>query len=197
MRIEDALLYLVVREEDMLGRDVGVFCREAIAGGVDIIQVPSPADDERISEDAVREALAACRQDDALMVVRDDAVLAVAVGADGVHLGSPAAEFGLARTIMGMDSMVGLTSRTLDEARLGQEVGADYLVHLDAGAGSLFGLRELAGTPVYAGGVVTPGDAAECVQSGLLRICVDSTALGIDDVTEKAAEYSRALGRCM
>jgi len=197
MRLEDALLYLVVREEDIRGRDVGVFCRDAIAGGVDVIQMPSVGEGGCRMADEVRAALDACRTDDALLVVSDDAELAASIGADGVHLVSPAAEFGLARAIVGLDRAVGLTARTLAEARLGQEVGADYLVYTDAGAGAFLGLRELAGTPVYAGNIATHDEAAERVEAGLLRICIDSAALGAGDVTERAADYSRALGRCM
>lgn len=196
MRLEDALLYLVVREEDMLNRDVGALCRQAIAGGVDIIQVPPRAQGRELT-DELRQVLAACRDDDALLVVQDDAELAMSLGADGVHLRSPDSEFGMARAIVGMERLVGLSSGTLDEARLAQEVGADYLLYLAADGAPLAGLRELAGTPVYAGGIASPGDAAGRVDVGLLRICVDSGSLGAGDVTGNAAEYSRALGRWM
>jgi thiamine monophosphate synthase len=140
-----------------------------------------------------------CREDDALLIVADRAETAAAVGADGLHLSGGGPEIGMARVVMGGDALVGMTSRTVEEAGLALEVGADYLLHYGGTeCPAVFaGLGRSAGVPLFAAGLDGLEDARRIVEAGIYRLCVDGDRIGQGDTTEALAEYSRVLGRSM
>jgi len=170
-----------------------VLCSGAIAGGVDVVQFSAG-----IEQGALAEAVGVCRDDDALAVVAEDASLAAAVGAAGVHLDSPDASVGLARAMLGGEGIVGLSSRSFEDAQLACEVGADYVLHFAEGGcpvAAFGGCRDLAGLPLYAAGVRSPEDARMLVEQGVYRIGVTADDVDAGRITEHFVEYSRALGR--
>ena len=192
MRLEDSLLYLVLNTP--VSGPVEAFCAAAIAGGVDVVQV-SPdvaADAERLM--AVRDV---CRQSDALLVVSDDPATAQSVAADGLHLSEATGSVGQARAMLGVDSIVGMSTRSGSDAMLGLEVGADYLLHWagTAAPGVFAGLPGAAGQVLFAAGITSIDDAQRVVEGGVYRLCIESDLLAGDNVTESAAAYSRVLGR--
>jgi thiamine-phosphate diphosphorylase len=190
MRLEDA--FLSVTTGGVLPAECAGWCREAIAGGADLIQlVPEGMGTAEIA--AVAEV---CREDDALFVVEERAELAAETGADGVVLGRADGPIAAARAAMGMNALVGLTARSVDEAKLGLALGADYLVFEDElGAASLAAVRSVAVIPVFAGRIEGVARAAELVDTGVFRLCVLGRSIGPDRVREQVAEYSRLLGR--
>ena len=66
-------------------------------------------------------------------MVNDDVELAMEVDADGVHVGQSDMEAGRVREKLGPDKIIGVSARTVEEALLAQERGADYL-----GVGAVF-----------------------------------------------------------
>ena len=193
MTIEDALLYIVIGELSAAGTDLAVICAQAVAGGADIVRIEGG----KVAADAAVRVSEICGRDNALFIVGEDPGLAAAAGAQGVHFGSFDGAIGLARATLGFDAIIGFTTRTVDEARLALELGADYLVH-NAGAGcraAFAALRDDASVPLFAGGISGLEEAAEIVESGIYRLCIDSGTFGGNDVVENVAGYSRLLGR--
>ncbi len=193
MCLEDALLYLILDDPKT---SLPAFCADAIAGGVDVIQVSPAVAGGRDGLMAVRDV---CRRDDALLVIADDAVLAADVEADGVILNSATSSFGQARASIGLDGLVGMATRSNSDALLGLEVGADFLLHW-AGVecpGTFATIPGAAGHPLFAAGLTSLDDAQSIVDRGVYRICLESKMLDEGDVTEQAAAYSRLLGRCI
>lgn len=193
MRVEDALLYLVIDADACERLDLCVCCADAIAAGVDIIQFGAG-----IQTRVLGEAVAVCRRDDALAVVVDDAALAAEIGAAGVHLSSSDLSVGLARALLGGEGLVGLSTHSLEGVQLAAELAADYVLHFaDAGCSmaTFAGCRDLAGLPIYAGGVQSPADAATLVEQGVYRIGVTVPG-GVDgEVGDYFLAFSRVLGR--
>ncbi len=191
MRLEDALLYLIL---DDAVDEPDAFCAAAIAGGVDVVHASAQSAGGSEGLAALREV---CRRDDALFVISDDADIAAEVGADGLHLSSATASVGQARAVIGMDGIVGMSTRSSSDAMLGLEVGADYLLHwAGTGCPSAFsGLPGAAGHPLFAAGLLSIDDAQEVVERGVYRLCIKSKLLAGDDVTGQAAAFSRVLGR--
>jgi len=195
VRLEDAFLCLVLDVAAVPADGVPDLCAAAIAGGADMLRLRGAA---AAGREAVARAVTVCRRDDALLVIGGDAALAREVGADGLHLDAADAAIAEARSLLGEGGMVGLSSRTRDEARLAVAVGADYLVH-EAGVRCRSDFADLgarAGIPLFAGGIAGVEEAGRMVEAGLLRLCLDAGRLDpAGDLTRQVAAYSRLLGR--
>ncbi|WP_372670163.1 thiamine phosphate synthase [Amycolatopsis kentuckyensis] len=129
-RLDAARLYLCTDARTSRG-DLASFADAALAGGVDIIQLRdktggSPL--EAAQEIAALEVLAeACARHGALLSVNDRADVALAVGADVLHLGQDDIPVGLARRILGEDVVIGRSTHSLDQAlAAAAEPGVDY-----------------------------------------------------------------------
>jgi hypothetical protein len=192
VRLEDAFLYLIVAAEARPAQRLVGLCRGAIAGGADIIHLRGKAGDA-----GLRDVVAACRDEGALCVVADDAALAAAAGADGVHLDGADGAVGAARTVLGPSGLIGVSTRTLDGVRLALEVGADYVLHwggVDAPA-AFAAVGRGAGGFLYAAGIDSLETAGRVVAAGVCRLCVDAARLDENRITEETASYARLLGR--
>jgi len=189
MRLEDALLYLILEKEPSGG--AGAFCEAAIAGGVDVIHLGRGMVGAAA---AVREV---CCRNDALFIVSDDPAVAVANKADGTHISDASEPVGQYRAIMGDQGLVGVSTHSRNDALLALEMGVDYLLHWEGAAcGAAFAtLPGAAGNALFAAGLAGLDDARAVVDSGIYRLCIDAAALEGDDVTARAAAYSRILGR--
>ncbi len=100
---------------------------EALAGGVDVLQLREKHEsDERIL-DAARTFRRLCDDHDALFVVNDRADLALAAGADGVHVGQADEAVAAVRTHVGTDLLIGLSTHSHEQLAAGLETDADYV----------------------------------------------------------------------
>ncbi|MBA2504552.1 MAG: thiamine phosphate synthase [Thermoleophilaceae bacterium] len=117
-----ARLYLVL-EAEAAERVVPA----AIAGGVDMVQLRdrSLSDDELVAH--ARVLASVCREASVPFLVNDRPDLAVAGGADGVHVGQDDLPVAQARAIVGADRLVGLSTHAPAELDAGLRSGADYL----------------------------------------------------------------------
>jgi thiamine-phosphate pyrophosphorylase len=65
--------------------------------------------------------------DDAILIINDDVGVALAVNADGVHLGSDDVSYDAARERLGKDKIIGITTRNAEDAAKAESLGADYV----------------------------------------------------------------------
>ncbi|SPM29168.1 Thiamine monophosphate synthase, partial [Mycobacterium terramassiliense] len=133
-RLAAARLYLCTDARRELG-DLADFVDAALAGGVDIVQLrdKGSAGERRFGPLEARDELAACeilaeaaRRHGALFAVNDRADIARASGADVLHLGQRDLPLGVAREIVGPDTIIGLSSHDPDQAAAAAASGADY-----------------------------------------------------------------------
>lgn len=134
-RLQHARLYLCTDARRERG-DLAEFAEAALAGGVDIIQLRdkgSPGEqrfgplEARAELAALAVLAAACRRHHALLAVNDRADLAVAAGADVLHLGQDDLPVPLARRIVGDRMLIGRSTHDVDQARdAAAEQGVDY-----------------------------------------------------------------------
>ncbi|MEA2143482.1 MAG: thiamine-phosphate pyrophosphorylase [Solirubrobacteraceae bacterium] len=99
----------------------------ALAGGADLVQLRDKVagDDELLA--AATWARDRCTAAGALFVLNDRPDLAVAAGADGVHVGQDDMPVARARAIVGDDAIVGLSTHSIAQADAGARSGADYI----------------------------------------------------------------------
>ena len=167
--------------------------RAAVEGGATVIQLRLKG----ASTEEVISTGAAFRELDATFVVNDDVQAAIALGADGVHLGrkDPGAETAIAAGLM-----LGTSASSVDEAKAGEALGAAYI-----GAGPVWetptkpdadppiglgGLTEICGAvsiPVVAIGGIDAGNAAECIGAGAFGVAVVRAAADARAVSEALA----------
>lgn len=180
----------------------------AVAGGVDWLQVRERGLDgaellafAEAAAGAARDA--AARAGHALQVIvnrRSD--VALAIGAEGVHLGFDAVGTEVARQLLGPDALLGVSCHAPEEVHAA--AGASY-AHLapifpplskaaSRPALGLGALRAAAGTrPVLAQGGVEASNAGACLEAGAAGIAVTGAVLMADDPGAAAAALRAAL----
>jgi thiamine-phosphate pyrophosphorylase len=99
----------------------------ALAGGADLIQLRDKAAGDREVVEAAAWARERCARAGALFILNDRPDLAVAVGADGVHVGQDDMPVAEARAVVGDDAIVGLSTHSIAQADAGARSGADYI----------------------------------------------------------------------
>jgi thiamine-phosphate pyrophosphorylase len=127
-RLDAARLYLCTDARTSRG-DLAAFADAALAGGVDIIQLRDKTGAlEAAGEIAALEVLAeACERHGALLSVNDRADVALAVGADVLHLGQDDIPVPLARRILGDEVVIGRSTHSVPQASAAaSEAGVDY-----------------------------------------------------------------------
>ena len=124
-RIAARRLYLCTPDRP----DLDDFLRACIRGGVDVVQLRDKHLDARPLLQRAEVALGVCRELDVPFVLNDRPDLALAIGADGVHVGQDDAPPALARRILGDDAIVGFSTHAPAEldAVLSNDEPVDYV----------------------------------------------------------------------
>lgn len=99
----------------------------AIRGGADLIQFRDKVATTRAMIAAARPAREVCRRMRVPFLINDRVDVALAVDADGVHLGTDDLPIALARRLLGPHRLIGASAGSIDEAVAGWNQGADYL----------------------------------------------------------------------
>lgn len=157
----------------------------AIGGGVDVIQYRDKTATSRAMLEVAGALREICSAAGVPLIVNDRIDVALAVDADGVHLGQNDLPIVVARELLGPSKIVGVSTSTYYEALRVQRDGADYM-----SCGHIFGteskiksypprgvrfLKELCrtvSTPVIAIGGITAANAAEVMEAGAFGIAV-------------------------
>lgn len=120
-RLRQARLYLVCDEQP------DAFLDAALSGGVDLVQLRMKnAPDERILA-AARRFARVCAEHRALLIINDRPDLVKAAGADGVHVGQDDVPVSDARSAVGPELLVGLSTHTPEQIDRAPAAGADYI----------------------------------------------------------------------
>jgi len=187
-------LYLVTDRAWLDGADLAQQVEAAIQAGVTFLQIREKAlDQARFLQETLTLRVVAARHH-IPFVVNDDVELAVAADADGVHVGQGDREAALARAAIGPDRILGVSVRTVAQARKAVRDGADYLgvgavftttTKADADAVTVPELAAICGAvsvPVVAIGGIHAGNARLLAGSGIAGIAVVSAILAQPDI---------------
>jgi thiamine-phosphate pyrophosphorylase len=124
-RLAEARLYVVTDTREKFG-DLEGFLDGILAAGVDIIQLREKDWEAGDLMRWGRVFLDAAMRHDALFVMNDRPDIALAVGADGVHVGQNDLPVGFVRDLVGPDVLIGLSTHDRDQLRAAP-AGADYV----------------------------------------------------------------------
>lgn len=187
------------------GRPLAEVVRAAIAGGATLIQLREKEAGTREMLEVGESLLEVTRAAGVPLIVNDRVDVALALDADGVHVGRDDMPAHIARRLIGADRLLGVTVGSAREVLAAEAAGADYLgtdavfptpTKPDAGPPlGLEGLREIcrvARVPVLGIGGVNAGNAAELIRVGAAGVAVVSAVMAAADV-EAAARDLRAV----
>lgn len=135
MRIkkEELLLYAVTNGKEQ-GKALIEQIREALDGGITLLQLREKGISEEDFVKKAKEILPLCKEKGVKLIINDSVMVAKKSGADGVHLGLEDGGIKEAREILGEEAIIGATAHNLKEAIEAEKEGADYL-----GSGAAFG----------------------------------------------------------
>jgi len=195
----DFYLYVLTDHDLSRGRSNEEVVEEAIAGGADAIQL---RDKGYTAKQLLQEALKLrdiTRKNGVPFIINDRVDVALAVDADGVHLGQDDFPLAWARKLLGEGKIIGISTHNLEEAMQAEKDGADYI-----GIGSVFptttkpDARSLAGLeliadikrnvsiPVVAIGGIKEENVAQVAEAGADCIAVISAVVSATDIREAA-----------
>jgi len=198
-------LYVITDEQLSNGRSHIEIARFAIEGGADVIQLrDKTASSRKLYEDAI--AIRKITRDaDVSFIVNDRLDIALAVDADGVHVGQKDLPAKVARRLIGSDKILGVSAETVEQAIQAEQDGADYL-----GVGPIFEarstkpdasepmglvlLREVqcrCKIPVIAIGGINQQNASETIQAGADGIAVISAIVSAQDIASVSHELKK------
>jgi thiamine-phosphate pyrophosphorylase len=203
-RLAGRHLYLLATEE-LCHHGSGPAIREALAGGVGIVQIREKTLPDRRLVAHGRRVREWTREAGALLIMNDRPDLAVLIEADGVHVGQDELTVRDARRIVGPGKLVGVSTHTIEQARQAVLDGADYI-----GVGPVFPSRTKSFTgfagldfvrqvaaeialPAFAIGGITLDNVGQVIAAGLSRVAVSAALCSAESPREVAEEFARHL----
>lgn len=199
-------LYLVTDRRMLAGRNLADVVGEAVRGGVTMVQLREKDCTTRdfVELGTVLKRLLAGTG--VPLIINDRIDVALACGADGVHIGQSDMPFEIARTLLGNDRIIGLSVESMEDVMAANALDADYV-----GVSPVFatptktdtaipfgldGLREavrLSSHPVVGIGGMNLDTAADVLRCGADGIAVVSAIMAADDPAASAAGLKMAM----
>jgi thiamine-phosphate pyrophosphorylase len=197
-------LYVVTDEQISRGTSHAEIARQVVKGGADVVQLRDKHATGRYFYEAAVQVRDVTRGSGTLFIVNDRLDIALAVGADGVHLGQQDMPLLAARKVAPNDLLIGISVGTVQEAVRAEHEGADYIAFgpvfptaskSDAGPGlGLKTLREMAQAitvPLVAIGGIGPVNLREVMSNGADGVAVISAVVGQEDIAGATRDLKR------
>jgi thiamine-phosphate pyrophosphorylase len=191
-------LYLITDRKVLEGKELLSCIEDAIKGGVTLVQLREKNMNAFDYYNLALRVKGLLKGYGIPLIINDRVDIALAVDADGVHLGSEDLPITAARKLMGNDRIIGASANCIEEALEFQRQGADYL-----GVGALFptktksntehvtltqlkAIKEAVKIPVVGIGGISIENAASVKVAGVDGIAVASGILGSENIFEAA-----------
>jgi thiamine-phosphate pyrophosphorylase len=192
MKNLDLSLYLVTDKSDDVEKFLNTI-EEAINGGVSVVQIREKTADTLDFYNLALKVKKITTKYNVPLIINDRVDVALAIDADGVHVGQSDMPCDVTRKLVGPNKIVGVSAATIDEAKKAEKDGADYI-----GTGAVFPtstkddapkitkkeLKEVVDSiniPVVAIGGITIDNASELIDTGIAGLSVVSAIMSSDD----------------
>ena len=202
---ENLLLYAVTDRHWLNGRTLKEVVLESLEGGVTMLQLREKHLDEAHFLEEAKELQMLCRSWHVPFLINDNVEIALAMEADGVHVGQSDMAAGDVRKKLGDDKIIGVSAQTVEQALLAEKAGADYL-----GVGAVFptsskddanevtyetlkAICSAVSIPVVAIGGITQENVHRLAGSGICGAAVISAIYAEPDIKKAAAELKKAV----
>jgi thiamine-phosphate pyrophosphorylase len=192
-------LYVIIDTTMLRGRSYQEVTNQVIRGGAGVIQLRDKEHGKKELLTIARDIRDLCQEKGILFIVNDHLDIALAVDADGLHVGPDDLPVATARKLLPLDRILGGSARTVDRAVALSADGADYI-----GVGAMFptgtkehaevvGIKRLneikaaVSIPIVAIGGINEDNIKKVIDAGADAVAVISAVLGADDV-ERATQ---------
>ena len=195
----DLSLYLVTDNSDDEEKFLNTI-EEAIKGGVSIVQIREKTADTLDFYNLALKVKEITTNYNIPLIINDRVDVALAIDADGVHVGQSDMQCDVTRKLIGPDKILGVSAATIDEAKKAESDGADYI-----GTGAVFPtstkddapsvtkqeLKEMVESiniPVVAIGGINLENACELIDTGIAGLSVVSAIMSSDNPKKSSEE---------
>ena len=203
--IRAALLLYAVTDRSWVGKQTFTEqVKDSLEGGITMLQIREKGLDKEAFLAEAKEMKALAARYHVPLIINDNVEVALEIDADGVHVGQDDMEARKVREILGPNKIIGVTAKTVEQAKRAEAMGADYL-----GSGAVFGtttkedaknmsldtLKEICKSvsiPVVAIGGINENNLPELKETGIAGAAVVSGIYGQSDI-RKACEHLRSL----
>jgi thiamine-phosphate pyrophosphorylase len=187
-------LYVVIDTVALKGRSHIEVARQVIRGGTKVIQLRDKMLSKKEMLPIARELQDLCAEKGVLFIMNDYLDIALAVDADGLHVGQDDLPVKVARRLLPIDKILGCSASTVEEAVAAQSDSADYIA-----VGAIFStpskdvidvvglkrikqIKKVTSLPIVAIGGINEDNLREVLAAGADSVAVISAVLGADDV---------------
>lgn len=187
-------LYVIIDATALRGRSHIEVAGQAIRGGAKVLQLRDKVHSKKELLTIAQELRNLCAEQDVLFIMNDCLDVALAVDADGLHVGQDDLPVKVARRLLPIDRILGCSARTVDKAAIAQSEGADYIAvgamyptssketAEVVGTERLKQIRQAATLPLVAIGGINASNVSEVLAAGADSVAVISAVLGAEDV---------------
>lgn len=192
-------LYLVTDKSDDVEKFLNTI-EEAIKGGVTVVQIREKTAETLDFYNLSLKVKEITSKYEVPLIINDRVDVALAIDADGVHVGQSDMPCDVTRKLIGADKILGVSAATIEEAKKAQNDGADYI-----GTGAVFptstkddapkitkqDLKEIVESieiPVVAIGGITKDNAPELIDTGIAGLSVVSAIMSSDNPKKSSEE---------
>ena len=202
---EDLLLYAITDRSWLGDQTLYEQVELALKGGATFLQLREKnlGDSEFLEEAKAIQKL--CREYQVPFIINDNVEVALRTDADGIHVGQHDMEAGNVRKLLGEDKILGVSAQTVEQAKLAEARGADYL-----GVGAVFptgskddaddvsfetlrAICDAVSIPVVAIGGITKDNVSELRGSGICGAAVISAIFAKKDIKQATEELKEAV----
>jgi thiamine-phosphate pyrophosphorylase len=205
-------LYVITYADATAGRGHLEVAEAALEGGADVVQLRAKELGGREVHGLASRIGAMARESGGgcLFFVNDRVDVAMAVGAEGVHLGQEDLALQPARSLVGMDMIVGISATTVEQAVEAAAGGADYLgvgpvfatpskpeAVFTIGLDGLKRIRDAVELPIVAIGGIGESNARQVFEAGVDGIAVISAVTAATDMMEAVRGLRQLVDECL
>jgi thiamine-phosphate pyrophosphorylase len=203
-RLQHARLYVLIDGGNSLAA-FEALAESLVAAGVGVLQLRDKQLDDRTLLDRARLLRAITRRSRTLLVINDRPDLAALCQADGVHVGQEELSVKDARSIVGAERLVGVSTHSIQQARQAALDGADYIgvgptfpsstkqFQQFTGAELLSAVAQEIRLPAFAIGGVTLDNLSQVLATGIGRVAISGAIAKADDPASSARAFLQRL----
>lgn len=197
-------LYLIL-DQQHTKRNIVSIAIEAAEAGVDVIQYRDKILSKKEAMTVAQRLRDLTERAGVIFIINDDPALALAVDADGVHLGQEDIPVAIARRILGKDKLIGLSTHSVEEAIAANNLDVDYIgfgpifhsktktVTSPHGIEGIGRIREFVSLPIIAIGGIDQGNASGVIKAGANGVAVISAILSAPNIAKAVLELKKEI----
>ncbi len=202
----DLAVYLVTDRDLSLGRSLAWVVEKAVKGGATIVQLREKDVDTKDFIDEALHIKKLLKSYGVPLLINDRVDVALAVGADGVHLGQTDMPYKMARKILGKEAIIGLSVESYHQAEEADKLDVDYVaispvyttttkeeLTKELGLEGVRKINEICRHPSVGIGSIKAHNAGDVIKAGADGVAVVSGICSADDPEDAAGELRKAV----